>query len=514
MLSPKIQWRRNRKFQITIDQILNKFQNSNGQLRNRFFHYIALIYFKQIWLLELGICFLFEIRNLNFWNFRPGNRTLGMLASLILLTSYFLTSDLRAQPLDLAEALHLAKENNLQLQKQSADERIARLEEWVQKANRLPSLDLSATSTYLSEVNQIDISQTIGVPGRTIELGGHDRSELTLGIRQPIFTGFRIQSLIDLAKNTTLSEEAKFEVIANEIYYQIHALFYQAQSLYKQRAVLDASLKRLNVQLENVRNLFEAAQVMAFDTLQVYNQTLALQIEKQENALNTRVVTLQMSRLLDLTPVRPIANVAIQPPDSQPPSLDSLRQTAFSSRPEFEAVRLGQRSARLQQNLARSSYFPTILGQANYHYAKPGLDPVTNEWMDYFSVGVNLQWNLWRWQGDRRKVEEFEVLHNRFELEERELRLKIRTEVEESFEKVQVSRQQWQLSEDLRAQQAERYRIVAVQHKNGIASTNDLITAEADLTSAELQAKQALIRYYLNLADLKRAIGTIDQEVD
>jgi len=253
---------------------------------------------------------------------------------------------------------------------------------------------------------------------------------------------------------------------------------------------------------------------MAFDTLQVYNQTLALQIEKEENAMNTRVVALQMSRLLDLTPMRPIADITIEPPNTQPPALDSLRQTAFVSRPEFESVRLGQRSARLQQKLARSSYFPTIFGHANYHYAKPGLDPVANEWMDYFSVGVNLQWNLWRWQGDQRKAEEFEVLHNRFELEERELRLKIRNEVEESLERLQFSRQQWQLAEELQAQQAERYRIVSVQHQNGIASTNDLITAEADLTSAELQAQQALIRYYLDLADLKRATGTIDQEVD
>jgi len=416
-------------------------------------------------------------------------------------------------PLSLDEALRLARKNSLQLRAQAEIERAAQLEEWVQKANLLPSLDLSFSSTYFSRVNEIDLSQTIGIPGRRVELGGHDRSELIFGVRQPIFTGYRLRGRVDLAKNSTLSETAKLEVVFNEIYHRIHQLFYKAQSLYTQRKILETSMRRLNVQLENVRNLFAAEQAMAFDTLQVYSGRLSTNIELENNQLNTRLTTLQMARLLDLPEMRPIAEVELLRPTSEWADVQRLQDEAAQKRPELESVRLAQQGMRIQQKLARANYFPAVYGQANFHYAKPGLNPVTDEWMEYFSAGVNLQWNLWRWGGDQKKVEEFEVLGHRLELEERELQRSIAYEVADGFENFQFSLEQWRLAEELQAQQAERYRIVSVQHQNGVASTNDMVTAEADLTRAELQTQQALIGYYLNLANLKRAVGAIGETI-
>ncbi|NIR49705.1 TolC family protein, partial [candidate division KSB1 bacterium] len=301
-------------------------------------------------------------------------------------------------PLSLQEALQIAKQNNLQLRQQSQNEKVAELEEWVQTANRLPSLDMAITSSYFSEVNEIDLSGPIGIPGRSVQLGGHDRSEISVGIQQPIFTGFRLQSQVDLAKNSTLSERAKLDVLSNEVYHQVHALFYQTQSLYTQRKILQASLKRLNVQLRHVRNLFEAAQAMAFDTLQVHNQKLAVNIELENNGLQIRLAELQMARILDLPKPRPISETDLDEPAAELVNLEQLEQRAVGNRPELESIRIAQDGALIQQKLARSTFFPSIFGQASFHYAKPGLDPVANEWTDYISAGVNLQWNLWRWR--------------------------------------------------------------------------------------------------------------------
>lgn len=432
---------------------------------------------------------------------------------LIFAAFCFAFSSLHAQtPITLEEALRLAKQNNLSLKKQSESRRIAKLEEWVQQANRLPSLDLSFSGSYFSETNKIDLGEVggpFGLPDVQVELGGHDRYEMQVGIRQPIFTGFRLKSQVELAKTASLSEATKFEVLSNEIYHRVHLIFYQVQSLYTQRKILDASLRRLQIQLENVRNLYQAAQAMAFDTLQVYNGNLSIRIEIENNQLKQNLAQLQMARLLDLPESRPIAEMDLPRPTAEGSNLEQLQEEAVSKRAELETVRLAQNSALLQQKLARSTFFPTVYGQANFHYAKPGLNPVLNQWMDYFSAGVNLQWNLWRWGGDRNKVEETRVLHNRLQLEEREVLRTVSYEVEEGFENLRFSLEEWRLAEELQSQQAERYRIVSVQHQNGVASTNDLVTAEADLTRAELQTQQALIRYYVHLADLDHAVGSI-----
>lgn len=430
----------------------------------------------------------------------------------------FALSSLPAQtPLTLNDALRLAKQNNLRLKQQSETQRIAKLEEWVQQANRLPTLDLSFSGSYFSETNKIDLGEVggpFGLPDVQVELGGHDRYEMQLGIRQPIFTGFRLKSQVELAKNASLSEAAKFDVLSNEIYHRVHLLFYQVQSLYTQRKILDASLQRLQIQLQNIRNLFEAEQAMAFDTLQVYNGTLSIKIEIENNQLRQNLARLQIARVLDLPDSRPIAEMDLSRPTGEGDNLVQLQQEAVSKRAELETVRLAQNSALLQEKLARSTFFPSIFGQANFHYAKPGLNPVLNEWMNYFSIGGTLQWNLWRWGGDRNKVEEARVLHNRLQLEEREQLKTVSYEVEEGFENLRFSLEEWRLAEELQSQQAERYRIVSVQHENGVATTNDLVTAEADLTRAELQTQQALIRYYIHVADLKRAVGSIAENIE
>jgi outer membrane protein TolC len=412
-------------------------------------------------------------------------------------------------PLTLHEALALAQKNNLQLQKQQQKQKIAEFEMAIKRGQLLPSLDVSATSSYTDEIAKIDLPFTLpGRPSR-IELGKHDRTDIAIGLRQPLFTGFRLQTQVELAKTAFASEQTRLAFLHQQTAYQVYLLFYQAQSLKKERQIQEASLARLGVQLEQARNLFKAAQAMAYDTLQVYNQTLQLNIQMDQNQRDQRLVDLQMARLLDLPEARPVAEAALQKPPAFSLSLDTLKQTAIQRRPELSGVRLGQRNAQLSRKLAKSSYFPDIGAEAKYHYAKPGLNQVANEWMDYSTIGVSLQWNLWRGQQDRRRVEAAEVEYNRLTIEERELLRSIAYEVERSWENAIFAAKQIELAERLLAQQQERYRIVSAQQREGVATTNDVIVAEADLTQAELQLQRALIQYYLSQSEILFATGSI-----
>ncbi len=414
-------------------------------------------------------------------------------------------------PLGLDEALRLARQNNLQLKKQQQKQKIAEMEVAIKRGQLLPSLDVSVTSSYTDEIARFDLPFTLpGSPGQ-VELGGHDRTELAIGVRQPLFTGFRLQTQVELAKTALESEQTRLAFLNQQAAYQVYLLFYQAQSLKKERRIQAASLARLDVQLDQARSLFKAAQAMAYDTLQVYNQTLQLKIQMDQNQRDQRLADLQMARLLDLPEVRPVAEADLQKPLEFSLRLDSLKQTATQRRPELSSIRLGQHSAQLSRKLAKSMYFPDIGAEAKYHYAKPGLNQVANQWMDYTTLGVSLQWNLWRWQQDRHRVEAAEVEYNRLTLEERELLRSIDYEVERSWENATFAAKQIELAERLLAQQQERYRIVSTQQREGVATTNDVIVAEADLTQAELQLQRALIQYYLSQSEIALATGVITE---
>jgi outer membrane protein TolC len=421
-------------------------------------------------------------------------------------------------PLALDEALHLAKQNNLQLQKQQQKQKIAELEVAIKRGQRLPSLDLSATASYTDEVAKLDIPVSkLGIPippnttPSSIELGGHDRTDIAIGIRQPLFTGAKLRTQVDLAQAAFESEQTRLTVLNQQTAYQVYFLFYQAQSLKKERRIQETSLARLHVQLEQARSLFNAAQVMSYDTLQVYNQSLQLKIQMEQNQRDQRLLDLQMARLLNLPEVRPLAEMELSNPPEFRTSLDSLKQTALQHRAELYGIRLGQRSAQLSRKLAQAAYLPDLGAEAKYHYGKPGLNQATNQWMDYATVGVNLQWNLWRANQDRHRLEAAEVEYNRLTLEESELRRSIDYEVERSWENAKFAAKQIQLAEQLLAQQQERYRIVSTQQRQGVATTNDVIVAEADLTQAELQLQRTLIQYYLSQSEILLVTGVITE---
>lgn len=436
---------------------------------------------------------------------------------LTLLALLFVIGPSAAQTLlGLDEALRLARQNNLQLKKQQQKQKIAELEIVVKRGQLLPSLDASATSSYTDEIAKFDLPLSkLGLPlpvtagQQQIELGGHDRTDLAIGMRQPIFTGFRLSTQVALAKTALESEEARLAFLNQQTAFQVYLFFYQAQSLKKERKIQETSQTRLLVQLDQTRHLFRAAQVMAYDTLQVYNQGLQIRIQMDQNQRDQRLVDLQMARLLDVPEVRPIAEIDLPTPAEFRMSLDSLKQVAGQRRPELSSVRLGQRAAQLNRKMARSFYFPDIGAEAKYHYAKPGLNQTANKWMDYSTIGVNLQWNLWRWNQDRHRVQEAEVEYNRLTLEERELLRSIDYEVERSWENMKFAAKQIQLAEQLLAQQQERYRIVSAQQREGIATTNDVIVAEADLTQAALHLQRAQIQYYMSQSEILLATGTL-----
>lgn len=432
-----------------------------------------------------------------------------MKTSHLALAIFLLGGRLAAQtPLGLEEALELALQNNLQLKQQEQRQASARLEVDLRRGQLLPSLDFIGTASYTDELATFDLPRAL-TGGRLIqiELGGHDRSDLALALRQPLFTGGRLRTQVALAQNAVQSEELRRQLLRQQTAFLVQQVFYQAQALKRQGQIQAASERRLLVQLEQMRSLLRAAQVMAFDTLQVHNQTLQIRIEQDQNRRDQRLLDLQMARLLDLSAVRPIAEAPLAKPGTSPPPLENLIQLALQRRPELASVRTGQHAAELNRRLATSAYYPTLNAEASYHYAKPGLNQVANEWMRYGVVGVNLQWNLWRGRQDRRRVQQAEAERTRLTWQERDLVAGITHEVERGYENLQLAARQISLAEQLVAQQQERYRIVTVQQREGVATTNDVIVAENDLRAAELQLQRTLVQYQLAQSELQLATG-------
>ena len=429
---------------------------------------------------------------------------------LTLVLILFHSAGFAQAPLTLDEALEIVLHRNLSLKKQEQVQKLANLEIAISKGQMLPSIGLNATVSYTDEVAKFDLPPAL-TGGRfvQIELGGHQRADFAIGIRQPIFSGARLRTQVALAQGALATENSRLSLLNQATAFQVYSLFYRAQSLKREQKIHEANGKRLMAQLSQSRELFRAAQAMAFDTLQVFNQAFKTKIQLDQNQKDQRLADLQMARLLDLHQVRPIAYMDLQRRGDIGFSLDSLVQVAMKYRQELRAIRLGQESALLKKRLAKASYYPNVNAEFSYAVAQPGLNQVANEWMDFFTAGVQLQWNLWSGNQDRHRIEQAQVEYNRMNLEERDLIRQIKYEVVQSWENLKFTIKQITLAEQLLAQEQERYLIVIEQQRQGVATTNDVIVAGAELLQAELQLQRSMVQNHLAFAELLLATGSL-----
>ena len=412
----------------------------------------------------------------------------------------------------LEEALALARAGNLQLQQQQLSQRIAELQVAVSNGQRLPTANLGTLSFWLGDISSLSLPSPVpGISTPEIKLGGNNITALNLFLSQPIYAGGRLRNQVKLSQTAREVEQARQDLVGQQVAYQVYRLMYQAQILKKEHGSKDASLRRLQVELANSKNLLRAAQSTAFDTLRFHNQGLQIKLERERLAKDEKLLSLQLAHLLDLEAPRAIAEIQFADPSPPSEPLDDLLAEAWQNRPELQVIRLRVQTAELKRRLAKGAYWPSISAQVGYVVVRPELEFSNDEWWNFPVAGLNLQWNLWRGNQDRNRVRQAEAEQEQLTLEEQELLSAVALEVKTSMENLDFAYQQIGLARELLAQQQESYRIATLQREQGLATTSEVIEVETALTTAELQMQRAVIGYYVAKAELLLATGRIDQ---
>ena len=432
-----------------------------------------------------------------------------MIQRILCWLSFLLLPLIAQQELTLSESWQIALQNNLTLQQQQKVIEQAAKEWQIQKSQLLPTLTASGSYKYVSELARLQLP--FPVPGvKEIEAGVRNQYDLSLVFQQPLFTGFRTINMIKSARQQYLAQQLQETVVRNRLLFQIGQLFYSIQLNLLQQKVLMESISRTDNHLQQVRNFYLTGQAPAFDTLQVFNRKLQQENQLQQVKNTFTILTSQFRHLLNTEQPVKAAPLSIETVNPTLAPLDEYLNRAQQYRPELQQFRAVQEGQRFRKNALRSAYYPQVVAMASYHYARPGVDFFRGEWMDYYTVGVGVKWNLWNWKRDQRKVEQVQVELQRLDLQHRQILQDIRQQVIEAYQYLKNTAQQIQLQQRLVAQERERYRIVQEQYAQGQASNLDLDNAETALTEAELGLQEASIQWYRYSLQLDFATGEID----
>ena len=405
--------------------------------------------------------------------------------------------------LSLQQALQMGLQNNLGLQQEQLRIQQGNSKVQMQKSAYFPKISGSVLYNHLTDFPDVDLPfNNSAASSEPINI-----YDLSLKLQQPIFNGFRINNLVRSAAEEQKYSESQYQLNKNLLIYQITTTYQNAQLNELQQQVLQASLQRVKNDLETSRHFYRAGQNSAFDTLTISNQYLNIQTDLNELIHQYQTVLTRLESLLNFTPVQGVEKFSALSSDFQISALEIYLQQALDNRPELRQIRHQLDSRTFYKKSVESAYWPQVNAQLTFHYLKPEVEILRDEWTDFFMLGLNLQWDLWDTGRRKNEIRQVSYTLNILNLEEQKILENIRSEVTQTYQNLLSDRDQILLTKKLVKQENERYRIAHEKYEQGLASAIDLDNIQAALTTAELRYQQSLIKWWQDKALLDYTTG-------
>jgi outer membrane protein len=292
------------------------------------------------------------------------------------------------------------------------------------------------------------------------------RQTVILNVRQAYFGILQGQRLVEVAKDVVTQTQQHLDQ-ANG--------FYQAGT----RPKIDVT--KAEVDLANA----QLALIQANNNFAVAQVTL-------NNAIGfTQSLTFPVEDILGFTP--------------REYRLEEIVKTAYDHRPEILQIKAKQRSQEAAVNLARSSYYPILSGNAQYLMRGYHM-PNDMTWDMFFGAVLTIP--IFSGFSSPNQVAEQQANLRNLISQEESLKLNIRLEAEQAFLSQKQSAEQVRVTEKAVGQAQENYDLASGRYQVGVGSPLEITDAEVQLANAKANYIQALYNYKVAEAKIEKAMGT------
>lgn len=367
----------------------------------------------------------------------------------------------------------------------------------------LPSLKFNASYTRLSEVDPFSIM------GFTVSPSILNNYISKLSLSQPLFTGFRLKSNLEMMEYNAKATEKDFSKDKVQLIYDIKSAYWNFYKAIEIKKVIVQNIEQINTHLNDIENLYKHGLTTNNEVLKVKVQLSNAELMKIDAENNIQLAMMALNNLIGLpisTYVEPKSIAEVKSTDL--PDLNKMIQKAMDNRSEIKGMEYRIKSTESAIKMAKSGWYPQISLIANYYYSRPNsrIFPTLNEFKGTWDLGVNLSFDIWNW-----KQTSYQTEQSRANLEQSKLSLGqiqdgIVLEVNQSYLTAVKSKEKIRISEQTVEQATENMRVTYDKFKSGLVLNSDVIDAEVSLLQANINYTTSLVDYLLSLIKLEKSI--------
>jgi outer membrane protein TolC len=389
-------------------------------------------------------------------------------------------------------------------------------------ASRLPSLKLSGGYARLSEVPPFEVRLPFPpgfpVPSTFVVSPNYfDNYSVRMGLQQPLFTGFRLQSSAAMAR---FGAQAAVEDLAgdrNQVVFAVKNAYWNLFKAGEFKKVVDENTAQLEAHLADLRNFFEQGLLTRNEVLKAEVQLSNMKLARLDAANSVEMAAVWLNNLIGAPlddPIEPAVTTGELEAGARKMSeewsdLDGLVDKALGGRPELRAMGLRVKAGEAGVTLAKSGWYPQVALTGNYYNLKPNprLMPAKDKFTSTWDIGISVSMDLWNWNATLRQTQQAKAQLAQILDGLGQLKDAAAVEVRQNWLALKSAREKIGVAGDAVAQAEENLRVTNERFKEGVALNSDVLDAETALLQAKTSRTQAFVDHELAKARLAKAVG-------
>ena len=316
----------------------------------------------------------------------------------------------------------------------------------------------------------------------------------------PIFTGFKIYSAYDAAKENVNARKAEFDMAQNTILMDVATKYFTLRLTEELSVMRESTMKNLEGHLERSRKLEEGGQISKAERLRA-EVALAEAQNAYEDALRDQSLARMALASLLHTDTSITATTPVEAPELDR-SMEDFKQMAREKHPGLRQLRTERKRSQDAIRAARADWYPTVALFGYRELYTKDLTILEPEW----AVGAKAQWDLPFLGGSesRAKVSSAKAMERSLTSKEEQTLDNISLLVEKRWRELEHARGRLQSLVKTRELADEALRSQTRAYEAGLATGLDVVDAElalARLQVADLKAHFDAVIAWLGLLE-------------
>jgi len=363
----------------------------------------------------------------------------------------------------------------------------------------LPTLDVSASAKYVSEVMEIDM------PFKSIRFGDNDSYDFSVTINQILFDGGRLKALYEAGVNRSVSGGYSTDAYALLVEYQAKVAYYNLIVTENLLKVSETSCEEARRHLKDVQALWEQGMALEQDVLRARLRVsnAEMEIVSKQAALDKAKASFRTVTGIDENEEITIVQNGIEIAAIKKPSLANV----LECRPEIKAFDYAILASEKKAQALKAGFFPGVGLFGRFNYGKPGLDMPANEWMHYFIGGIALNWNAWDWGRTRREVEIATLDEKKIIRKRDDFTRTLSKDTVEAYADYEEAKKRYELANEAVKVAGKQLELVHASFREGVSTETDFDNAHAVSTKANFDKEIANVMLWLGAARIDYVSG-------